>query len=125
MDKSWMGTDRHKKPYIDGVATFLDYVVRNDNILPRVDPLDLRKESCNDYFRTDCPGIVIHKHMRILDPGVISRGNYNHSIKFRSIFGLFINMTIGQRYFSQYVQLVFTTPVTSFHIPFNLSKFMH
>lgn len=33
----------------------------NDNILPRVDPVDLRKESRNDYFRTDCPGIVIHK----------------------------------------------------------------
>ena len=33
----------------------------NDNIMPRVDPLDLRKESRNDYFRTDCPGIVIHK----------------------------------------------------------------
>nr|KAJ0194071.1 hypothetical protein LSAT_V11C800415350 [Lactuca sativa] len=32
-----------------------------DNTLPRVDPLDLRKESRNDYFRTDCSGIVIHK----------------------------------------------------------------
>ncbi|KAI3719409.1 hypothetical protein L6452_20306 [Arctium lappa] len=27
---------------------------QNDNILPRVDPLDLGKESRDDYFRTDC-----------------------------------------------------------------------
>lgn len=31
----------------------------NDNVLPKVDPLDLGKESRNDYFRKDCPGIVI------------------------------------------------------------------
>ncbi|KAI3677833.1 hypothetical protein L6452_37103 [Arctium lappa] len=27
---------------------------QNDNIMPRVDPLDLGKESRDDYFRTDC-----------------------------------------------------------------------
>ena len=34
---------------------------QNDNILPRVDPLDLGKESGDDYFRTRCRGITIHK----------------------------------------------------------------
>ncbi|KAJ9544533.1 hypothetical protein OSB04_024240 [Centaurea solstitialis] len=34
---------------------------QNDNILPRVDPLDLGKESRNDYFRTDCRGITVNK----------------------------------------------------------------
>lgn len=31
----------------------------NDNVLPPVDPLDLGKESRDDYFRKDCKGIVI------------------------------------------------------------------
>ncbi|XP_026459140.1 uncharacterized protein LOC113359775 [Papaver somniferum] len=33
----------------------------NDNILPSVDPQDLGKESRNDYFRTDCRGLLIRK----------------------------------------------------------------
>ena len=33
----------------------------NDNILPRVDPHDLGNESRNDYYRTDCGGIVVRK----------------------------------------------------------------
>ncbi|XP_026398281.1 uncharacterized protein LOC113294073 [Papaver somniferum] len=33
----------------------------NDNILPSVDPQDLGKESQNDYFRTDCRGLLIRK----------------------------------------------------------------
>ncbi|KAD4385699.1 hypothetical protein E3N88_25868 [Mikania micrantha] len=33
----------------------------NDNILPRVDRRDLGNESRNDYYRTDCGGIVIRK----------------------------------------------------------------
>lgn len=32
---------------------------QTDNILPRVDPLDLGNESRNDYFRPDCSGIVL------------------------------------------------------------------
>ncbi|XP_026441128.1 uncharacterized protein LOC113340137 [Papaver somniferum] len=32
---------------------------RNDNILSAVDPQDLGKESRNDYFRTDCRGLLI------------------------------------------------------------------
>ncbi|XP_022039410.1 uncharacterized protein LOC110942026 [Helianthus annuus] len=31
----------------------------NDNILPRVDPLDMGNESRDDYYRTDCNGIVL------------------------------------------------------------------
>ncbi|KAI3757572.1 hypothetical protein L6452_05113 [Arctium lappa] len=30
---------------------------QDDNIMPRVDPLDLGKESRDDYFRTDCRDI--------------------------------------------------------------------
>ncbi|GJR65714.1 hypothetical protein Tco_0011779 [Tanacetum coccineum] len=33
----------------------------NDNILPRVDRRDLGNESRNDYYRTDCGGVVIRK----------------------------------------------------------------
>lgn len=33
----------------------------NENILPRVDRLDLGNESRNDYVRTDCGGVVIRK----------------------------------------------------------------
>ncbi|GKD40213.1 putative transposase-associated domain-containing protein [Tanacetum coccineum] len=33
----------------------------NDNILPRVDRRDLGNESRNDYYRTDCGGVVIQK----------------------------------------------------------------
>ena len=33
----------------------------NENILPRVDRRDLGNESRNDYYRTDCVGIVIRK----------------------------------------------------------------
>ncbi|GJV81578.1 putative transposase-associated domain-containing protein [Tanacetum coccineum] len=33
----------------------------NDNILPRVNRRDLGNESQNDYYRTDCEGIVIRK----------------------------------------------------------------
>ncbi|GJR02920.1 retrovirus-related pol polyprotein from transposon TNT 1-94 [Tanacetum coccineum] len=29
MDKSWMGTNRINKSYVDGVAAFIDYVVHN------------------------------------------------------------------------------------------------
>ncbi|KAI3757144.1 hypothetical protein L6452_04678 [Arctium lappa] len=31
---------------------------QNDNIMPRVDPLDLGMESRDDYFRADCRGII-------------------------------------------------------------------
>ncbi|KAK9049303.1 hypothetical protein SSX86_031729 [Deinandra increscens subsp. villosa] len=33
----------------------------NDNILPSLDPTELRKQSRNNYFRDDCRGIVIRK----------------------------------------------------------------
>ena len=34
---------------------------QNDNILPHVDPLDMGKESWDDYFQTDCRGIIVRK----------------------------------------------------------------
>ena len=35
-----------------------------DNIMPRLDPVDLNKE--NDYFRTDCQGIIIRNKVCFL-----------------------------------------------------------
>ncbi|GJX62407.1 hypothetical protein Tco_0295307 [Tanacetum coccineum] len=39
MDKSWMGTNRTNKSYVDGVATFIDYAVHN---LQKMGNIDLR-----------------------------------------------------------------------------------
>jgi hypothetical protein len=38
MDKSWMGTNRTGKSYVDGVAAFLDYVVDNLLMMGNIDP---------------------------------------------------------------------------------------
>lgn len=52
----------YRDEYDEADEEFSTVVIpHNDNILPRVDPLDLLKESRNDYFRTDCKGIVIRK----------------------------------------------------------------
>nr|KAJ0194238.1 hypothetical protein LSAT_V11C800425050 [Lactuca sativa] len=45
------GSDRANEEFSTVVSPY------NDNILPRFDPLDLQKE--NDYFQTDCLGIII------------------------------------------------------------------
>lgn len=47
----------YKDTYEDVDEEFSTIVPHNDNILPRVDTLDLQKE--NDYFRNDCHGILI------------------------------------------------------------------
>ncbi|GJV64122.1 hypothetical protein Tco_1474950 [Tanacetum coccineum] len=39
MDKSWMGTNRTNKSYVDGVAAFIDYAVHN---LQKMGNIDLR-----------------------------------------------------------------------------------
>ncbi|GJZ82334.1 transposon ty3-G gag-pol polyprotein [Tanacetum coccineum] len=49
MDKSWMGTNRTNRSYINGVAAFIDYAVHNlqkmGNIDPRGKPLPADKSS--------------------------------------------------------------------------------
>ena len=52
----------YRDAYDDVDAEFSTIIFsQNDNILPRVDPLDLGKESWDDYFRTDYRGITVHK----------------------------------------------------------------
>lgn len=52
----------YRDAYADVDEEFSTVVLpQNDNILPRVDPLDLGKESRDDYFRTDCRGITVRK----------------------------------------------------------------
>ncbi|KAI3735398.1 hypothetical protein L6452_14894 [Arctium lappa] len=50
---------------------------QNDNIMPRVDPLDLGKESRDDYFRTDCRvlAIVAEIDIIIVGHGIIKAAN--------------------------------------------------
>ncbi|XP_026417227.1 uncharacterized protein LOC113312705 [Papaver somniferum] len=50
----------------------------NDNILPSVDPQDLGKESRNDYFRTDCRGLLISKPNDTL-PQIMVISSSDHS----------------------------------------------
>ncbi|GKA38405.1 retrovirus-related pol polyprotein from transposon TNT 1-94, partial [Tanacetum coccineum] len=38
MDKSWMGTNRTNRSYIDGVAAFIDYAVHNLQKMSNIDP---------------------------------------------------------------------------------------
>nr|KAJ0219738.1 hypothetical protein LSAT_V11C200065750 [Lactuca sativa] len=52
-----MPPNNYRDTYEDVDEEFSTIVPQNDNILPRVDTLELQKE--NDYFRTDCHGIVI------------------------------------------------------------------
>ncbi|KAI3707551.1 hypothetical protein L6452_26177 [Arctium lappa] len=49
----------------------------NDNIMPRVDPLDLGKESRDDYFRADCRvlAIVAETDIIIVGSGIIKDAN--------------------------------------------------
>lgn len=55
-----MGTDRHKKPYIDGVAAFLDYDVRNLKISMNMDPLDSKIK-----IKIPCPCINCVNHISL------------------------------------------------------------
>lgn len=52
----------YKDVYEDVVEEFLTKVFpQSDNILSRVDPQYLLKDTRNDYFRPDCRGIVLRK----------------------------------------------------------------
>ncbi|GJR14196.1 putative transposon, En/Spm-like protein [Tanacetum coccineum] len=50
MDKSWMGTNRTNKCYVDGVAAFIDYVVHN---LQKMGNIDLRVNK--QHLLMPCP----------------------------------------------------------------------
>ncbi|GJU33080.1 retrovirus-related pol polyprotein from transposon TNT 1-94 [Tanacetum coccineum] len=50
MDKSWMGTNRTNKSYVDGVAAFIDYAVHN---LQKMGNIDLRVNK--QYLLMPCP----------------------------------------------------------------------
>ncbi|GJU73410.1 putative transposon, En/Spm-like protein [Tanacetum coccineum] len=49
MDKSWIGTNRTNKSYVDGVAAFIDYAVHN---LQKMGNIDLR---VNKHLLMPCP----------------------------------------------------------------------
>jgi hypothetical protein len=52
----------YRDVYVDVDEEFSTVIIpQNDNKMPSVDPLDLGKESRNDYFRTDCRDTVIRK----------------------------------------------------------------
>ncbi|GJU71055.1 RNA-directed DNA polymerase, eukaryota [Tanacetum coccineum] len=50
MDKSWMGTNRTNKSYVDGVAAFIDYAVHN---LQKMGNIDLRVNK--QHLLMPCP----------------------------------------------------------------------
>nr|GEV14520.1 hypothetical protein [Tanacetum cinerariifolium] len=50
MDKSWMGTNRTNKSYVDGVVAFIDYSLHN---LQKIGNIDLRVNK--QHFLMPCP----------------------------------------------------------------------
>ncbi|GJX26420.1 retrovirus-related pol polyprotein from transposon TNT 1-94, partial [Tanacetum coccineum] len=57
MDKSWMGTNRTNKSYVDGVATFIDYAVHN---LQKMGNIDLRVNKQHLLMPCSCTKCLNH-----------------------------------------------------------------
>ncbi|KAJ0554458.1 putative Transposase-associated domain-containing protein [Helianthus annuus] len=83
MDKSWMLTDRTKKPYMDGVAAFLDYAVRNLKMSTNIDPKKTKQKT-----KIPCPCINCLNHYSLpldeVDHHLFNKGidpNYTRWIK--------------------------------------------
>ncbi|KAI3664280.1 hypothetical protein L6452_44765 [Arctium lappa] len=83
MDKSWMRTNRMKKPYIDGVATFFKYVVHQLKILRNIDP-----ENTAEKIHIPCPCVFCLNHYTLdvdeVDHHLFSKGidpNYTNWTK--------------------------------------------
>ncbi|KAI3718702.1 hypothetical protein L6452_19583 [Arctium lappa] len=83
MDKSWMHTNRMKRPYIDGVATFLKYAVHQLKILRNMDP-----ENTAEKIQIPCPCVFCLNHYTLdvdeVDHHLFSKGidpNYTNWTK--------------------------------------------
>ncbi|GKC08865.1 retrovirus-related pol polyprotein from transposon TNT 1-94 [Tanacetum coccineum] len=57
MEKSWMGTNRTNKSYIDGVAAFIDYKVHN---LQKIRNIDLRVDKWHLLMQCLCTKCLNH-----------------------------------------------------------------
>nr|GEX62565.1 hypothetical protein [Tanacetum cinerariifolium] len=71
MDKSWMGTNRTNKSYVDGVASFIDYAVHN---LQKMGNIDLRVNK--QHLLMPCP------HIEKDEPSVSSPKPVNATTEF-------------------------------------------
>ncbi|KAD3641228.1 hypothetical protein E3N88_30452 [Mikania micrantha] len=83
MDKSWMGTNRIKKPYIDGVAAFIDYAVHNLLKTSNIDPRGNKQHLTMPCPCTNCLNHIDHTveevHLHLFSNGIDL--NYTNWIK--------------------------------------------
>ncbi|GJV76577.1 putative transposase-associated domain-containing protein [Tanacetum coccineum] len=61
MDKSWMGTNRTNKSYVDGVAAFVDYAVHNLQKMGNIDPRVNKQHLLMPCPCTKCLNHIDHK----------------------------------------------------------------
>nr|GEX89310.1 hypothetical protein [Tanacetum cinerariifolium]GEY58991.1 hypothetical protein [Tanacetum cinerariifolium] len=61
MDKSWMGTNRTNRSYIDGVAAFIDYTVHNLQKMGNIDPRGNKQHLLMPCPCTKCLSHIEHK----------------------------------------------------------------
>ncbi|GKF85077.1 retrovirus-related pol polyprotein from transposon TNT 1-94, partial [Tanacetum coccineum] len=61
MDKSWMGTNRTNRSYIDGVAAFIDYAVHNLQKMRNIDPPGNKQHLIMPCPCTKCLNHIEHK----------------------------------------------------------------
>ncbi|GJY01076.1 putative transposase-associated domain-containing protein [Tanacetum coccineum] len=61
MDKSWMGTNRTNRSFIDGVAAFIDYVVHNLQKMRNIDPRGNKQHLLMPCPCTKCLNHIEHK----------------------------------------------------------------
>lgn len=61
MDKSWIGTNRTNKSYVDGVAAFIDYAVHNLRKMGNIDPRVKKNDLSMPCPCTDCLNHIEHQ----------------------------------------------------------------
>nr|GEX52422.1 hypothetical protein [Tanacetum cinerariifolium] len=61
MDKSWMGTNRTNKSYVDGVAAFIDYAVHNLQKIGNIDIQVYKQRLLMPCLCTKCLNYIEHK----------------------------------------------------------------
>lgn len=61
MDKSWIGTNRTNKSYVDGVEAFIDYAVHNLRKMGNIDPRVKKNDLSMPCPCTDCLNHIEHK----------------------------------------------------------------
>ncbi|GJT12127.1 putative transposon, En/Spm-like protein [Tanacetum coccineum] len=85
MDKSWMGTNRTNRYYIDGVATFIDYAVHNLQKMGNIDPREHKVEEVQFHlFRNgiDLSYTKWNKHGENDEPSISAPKPVNDTTEF-------------------------------------------